>query len=169
MKLFGKTRYGKKIIGAFIPKGKSQYGVNGTGEFSNFILKIKQFNTGENHFFTGEAAGAVKYGSFGISEENGTLIFTMTIDIENNKSNSDLLDTIIHELCLHGYNIEDIIEAYKSGGGKAVKQLKSKGPNEETSHRALEEKDMTVPGVGLYYETKNSLVGPDYELMRLGK
>ncbi|WP_369699763.1 RHS repeat domain-containing protein, partial [Prevotella sp. P6B4] len=166
MTLFGKTRYGKQIIGSFLPKGKYQYGVKGTGEFSNFILKIKQFNTGENHFFTGESPGAVKYGSFGINEENGTLVFSLTIDVDNNKSYPDLMDTIVHELCLHGHNIKNIIEAYKAGGLKAVEKLKSKGPSEESSHRALEKKDVTVPGVGLYYETKNAIVESNRELMR---
>ena len=72
-------------------------------------------------------------------------------DFRNNSKSSNRSE---NRPLIFGYNIEDIIEAYKSGGIKAVKQLKSKGPNEETSHRALEEKDMTVPGVGLYYETK---------------
>ncbi|MBR4482249.1 MAG: RHS repeat-associated core domain-containing protein [Prevotella sp.] len=169
MTKFGQTSYGKKLIGSFLPKGGIQYGVKGTGEYANYILKIKQFNTDENWRYTGELPGSVKSGSLVPSEENGTLMFTLLIDLRNNGSNSQLLETIIHELCLHGYKIEDLIKAYKKGGIDAVKELWNQDPGGEKEHRALKEKDMAVPGVECYYSTINELVGPDRELLEMGK
>ena len=83
MTKFGRSTYGNKLISAFLPKGYTQYGVKGTGEYANYILKIMQFNTDENWYYTGEKHGSVKYGSIVPGEENGTLMFILLLDLRN--------------------------------------------------------------------------------------
>lgn len=166
---FGHSSYGEKFIGAFIPKGFTQYGVKGTGEYANYVLKIKQLNTDENWLYTGEQPGSVKYGSLVPSEEDGTLVITLLIDLRNNNSESQLLETIIHELCLHGYKIGNLIEAYRKGGLDAVRKLWNQNPDGEKEHHALRKRNVKDPAVKCYYETTNELFGLDRDLLEIKK
>lgn len=162
MDSFAKSSYGERIIGAFLKKGTSQYGIKGTGEFANHVLKLKQFNFKDNNsmfLYTGGADGFFLCPS----EENGHLVFEFTFDAS--LTINELIVTLTHELCLHGTKIEELIKAYKKGGIDAVLKIWGKDPSGDEEHRSLGLEENLPPGAYNYHKTRDQLCGANQDLI----
>ena len=158
---FGKTSYGKELIGSFLEKGSQQYGVKGNGKYAKYTLELRQFDlSGQNYQYL--YMGAAE-GNFNVQEVNGKLHIIMSIDAKD-KNPESLTETITHELTLHGYRISDIIKAYEKGGIEAAKKiLPDDGGNED--HKSLNSNNKNHPGVNKYNQIKNELIkiNPNYK------
>ncbi|HFK5546723.1 TPA: RHS repeat domain-containing protein, partial [Elizabethkingia anophelis] len=158
---FGKTSYGKELIGSFLEKGSQQYGVKGNGKYAKYTLELRQFDlSGQNYQYL--YMGAAE-GNFNVQEVNGKLHIIMSIDAKD-KNPESLTETITHELTLHGYRISDIIKAYEKGGIEAAKKiLPDDGGNED--HESLDSNNKNHPGVNKYNQIKNELIkiNPNYK------
>ena len=162
MTQFSQTAYGKELIGKFLKKGTVQYGVKGTGEYSNYLLSIEQYNFNNNTDMFMYMGG--KAGSFKAYEENGNLVILISLDVRN-QSIDELLVTLTHELALHGSKIDDIIKAYTDGGIEAVKVLTKKDLHGNQEHKALYKKDKSLLGVRNYLRTMNELYEMNHQLV----
>ena len=155
MTKFGKTSYGKKFISSFLKKGENQYGVTGTGLYSKYRFSIYQ----NNYDNTIDQLGAIgnSYGKFYVKETDGQLDIVMELDIKNQEE-GELIETIMHELIIHGSKIDTIINAYERGGMDAVKDVFSKDPGGEKEHSDLYNKNINAPNVRNYMRAKKELL-----------
>ena len=151
MTKFGKTTYGKNFIGSFLNKGEVQYGVKGTGKYSNFRFTIEQYNlpTVEEQYHALSNA----YGRFLAKETDGKLNIVMQLDIKA-QSEEQLIETITHELTIHGTKIDKIINSYNKGGIDAVNKIFNKDPGGKNEHRDLYNMNLNAPNVKNYIQTK---------------
>src|SRR5690606_14631940 len=159
MKDFGKTTYGKELISAFTEKGKSHYGVKGNGKYADYNLEIRQidFENGTEQFaYLGPAEGY-----FTPKEIDGKLTIIMALDVKGDSKY--IAETIVHELAVHGYKIEEIIKAYEKGGMDAVNQV-MKG-KEAIDHSELINENTNHEGVLKYNQTRDELINlnPEYK------
>lgn len=128
MTKFGQTYYGHSVLAQFLRSNERQYGVRGNGKHSNYGLEIQEYKMPTYYLYMGENEGR-----FGIKEKDNTLVFVLKIDCSN-KSVSELLETITHELTLHGYNIENVIKAYEEGGFQKAYKIFYEN-NQEQEHK----------------------------------
>ena len=153
MKEFGKTTYGKSLLESFVPKGFSQYGVKGNGKYSKYVLKVLEVDISNNHQRFSIIGN--RKGWLDIEEKNGTLFFVMGLDVSDLSSN-ELIETIVHELTLHGYNIDNTIRAFEKGGFKSARKVFFSTPP------SLEHNDVNETvhkyGGGLYIKTKEEIL-----------
>ena len=163
MKMFGNTDYGRQFIAAFLPVGKSQYGVKGSGKYSEYIFRIREYaldNPQEMFIRMGNNVGG-----FSIEEQDGKLNIIMSIDVAN-QSRDQMLETITHELTLHGYLLDDIIKAYQEGGMKNALKVNNRPNSAYLDHRDVIIKNKTRGG-NLYHQTAKQLILKNSELKNL--
>lgn len=139
---FGKTTYGKKILSEFLPVGYKQYGVSGNGKFADSELCLIEDNTFNN-------AKTIN-GSFVYKESQGTMNVIVYVDCKN-MSQAQILETIVHEFTLHGYNIEEKLNNYKN-----KKKSTDSNKSEKQEHDDLLNKTNKLGG-GLYMNTWRQL------------
>ena len=151
MTKFANTTYGNQFVSSFLPRGRKQYGVKGNGQYANYVFRIEEFNFSDpNEQFV--TMGNVR-GSFKVQEVNGKLNIIMSLDVAG-QSENELIETITHELALHGYNIDEIIKAYEKGGMEAVNALRQK-TSESAEHKDIQNKKK---GGKQYHKTRKELV-----------
>ena len=151
MTKFANTTYGNQFVSSFLPRGRKQYGVKGNGQYANYVFRIEEFNFSDpNEQFV--TMGNVR-GSFIVQEVNGKLNIIMSLDVAG-QSENELIETITHELALHGYNIDEIIKAYEKGGMEAVNALRQK-TSESAEHKDIQNKKK---GGKQYHKTRKELV-----------
>lgn len=97
------------------------------------------------------------YGKFYVKETDGQLDIVMELDIKNQEE-GELIETIMHELIIHGSKIDTIINAYERGGMDAVKDVFSKDPGGEKEHSDLYNKNINAPNVRNYMRAKKELL-----------
>ncbi len=156
MQEFVKTSFGKKIISDFTPKNEKYMGVSGNGRFSKYDLEIRV------HSFKNEKQKYQiwrdKNGSFGIEEKDGRLKFFIRVNVTSRET-GDVLETILHELALHGDAIENIISAYEKSGYEGAKEVYHLDDGGKIAHKDLANKNMSKRPVLNYYQTM-------YEILR---
>lgn len=151
MTKFANTTYGNQFVSSFLPRGRKQYGVKGNGQYANYVFRIEEFNFSDpNEQFV--TMGNVR-GRFKVQEVNGKLNIIMSLDVAG-QSENELIETITHELALHGYNIDEIIKAYEKGGMEAVNALRQK-TSESAEHKDIQKKKK---GGKQYHKTRKELV-----------
>ena len=151
MTKFANTTYGNQFVSSFLPRGRKQYGVKGNGQYANYVFRIEEFNFSDpNEQFV--TMGNVR-GSFKVQEVNGKLNVIMSLDVAG-QSENELIETITHELALHGYNIDKIIMAYENGGMEAVNALRQE-MSESAEHKDIQKKKK---GGKQYHKTRKELV-----------
>ena len=146
---FGKTTFGKKILADFLPVGYKQYGVSGNGKFADCGLHFIEDNTCNN--------AKMINGKLYYKESQGTMEVKVYVDCRN-MSQAQILETVVHELTLHGYDIEERLNDYKNK--KKSNRLKI---TENEEHADLLNKTNKLGG-GLYMETWRQLdkINPSY-------
>lgn len=77
-------------------------------------MELKEFDLPNNAYYIGN-----NFGSLDLKEENGKLCFVLSIDCLG-KSVPELLETIVHEFTLHGYNYGEICNIYQLQGFDAA-------------------------------------------------
>lgn len=102
---FGKTTFGKKLLADFLPVGYKQYGVSGNGKFADCGLHFIEDNTYNN--------AKMINGKLYYKESQGTMEVKVYVDCRN-MSQAQILETVVHELTLHGYDIEERLNDYKN-------------------------------------------------------
>ena len=155
MRMFGQTNYGRLFIGAFLKKNQSQYGVNGNGKYSKYRFRIEEYEMKDAHdhfVFMPNLEG-----SFSAKEIDGKLNIILRLDVKG-KTASELVETISHELALHGSDIDKIISAYEKGGIEALQKLFTKDPNGDMDHISLAKQDNKHVGVSNYNQVKRELI-----------
>lgn len=157
MTKFANTTFGNQFVSSFLPRGGKQYGVKGNGQYANYVFRIEEFNL-SNPYEQFVTMGDVR-GSFKIKEVNGRLNIIMSLDIAG-QSENELIETITHELTLHGYNIDEIIKAYEKGGMEAVNAMRQRA-SESAEHKDIKNKKK---GGKQYHKTRNELVEQNSEL-----
>jgi RHS repeat-associated protein len=153
MTSLGKTSYGREFIGSFLQKGQSQYGVKGSGKNADCILSIYQFgfdNPEDNFMYMGK-----NNASFSISEKEGKLNIILQIDCSS-QNQGEITESLLHEFTLHGYLVNDIIDAYRAGGFDAAKKIYN-SVSESSDHNDLKAHPH-VRGGRLYNETAKELI-----------
>ena len=155
MRMFGQTNYGRQFIGAFLKKNQSQYGVNGNGKYSKYRFRIEEYDMKDAHDHFVSMSNLE--GSFSAKEIDGKLNIILRLDVKG-KTASELVETISHELALHGSDIDKIISAYEKGGIEAVQKLFTKDPNGDMDHRSLAKQDKKHVGVSNYNQVKRELI-----------
>ena len=155
MRMFGETAYGKYIIGSFLNKNESQYGVKGTGKYSKYSLTIKEFDLPtveeQNAFLAGNV------GAFSVSEEDNRLNFIIKLDVRGQSVN-ELVETITHELALHGSDIDNLVKVYEKGGIDAVNKMLRNDPYGDNDHKNLRDMNQTDIGVKKYIQVRDALI-----------
>lgn len=96
-------------------------------------------------------------GTFSASEIDGKLNIVLKLSIKG-KSVDELVETISHELALHGSDIDKIINAYETGGINAVKKELSKDPHGNIDHEALAKQNKQHKGVSNYNQVRRELI-----------
>jgi RHS repeat-associated protein len=164
MEDFTKTKFGRDFIASFLKIGEKQYGVNGNGKYADCELRIYEYNMDKPN----EQGVFMKDdGKFSVSEIDGKLVFELFLDVKNLNSSS-ILETIVHELGLHGANYEEIIQAYKKGGIKAVNLImQQKGANGDSDHKDLINENKSNRGVSNYYEIFDELIHNNQNFKKL--
>ena len=153
MNKFGETSYGRNFLAKFLPTGMSQYGVSGTGEFEDVGLVIREYNMERYYDYMGN-----NNGRFELEEHNGTLHFILNLDCRGMDS-KELLETITHELTLHGYKVGNVINSYKEGGiDAAEKEFYSNSTNDEHQDRF---KADSKKGGAYFNKTKDEIIESD--------
>ena len=153
--MFGQTTYGKQFIASFLNKNQSQYGVKGNGKYSMFTFSILQFDLAkpkDQFDFMPKIEG-----SFSVREVNGKLNIVLKLDVKI-FSAEELVETITHELALHGSKLNKTINAYKKGGMDAVNAIFNSDPEENNEHKDLAKKNSKSLGVQNYEKTREELV-----------
>ena len=154
MRMFGQTNYGRQFIGSFLKKNQNQYGVNGNGKYSKYRLRIEEYDMKDtNDQFLSMPN---LEGSFSAEEMDGKLNIILKLDVKG-KTASELVETISHELALHGSDLDEIISAYVTGGIEAVQKLFTKDPNGDIDHSALAKQEKKHVGVSYYNQVKKEL------------
>lgn len=164
MRMFGQTTYGKQFIGSFLNKNQSQYGVKGNGKYAMFTFSILQFDLAkpkDQFDFMQDTEG-----SFSAREVNGELNIVLKLDVKN-FSTEELVETITHELALHGSKLNKIINAYKKGDMDAVNAIFNSDPEENNEHKDLAKKNSKSLGVRNYEKTREELVRRNPKLKRI--
>jgi len=152
MKEFGKTDYGNMFVASFIPEGKSQYGVKGSGKYSDHVFRIEQYNLKDptdQHIHMGN-----RNGSFDVKIIDGRLNIVLSLDVINQNIN-ELIETISHELTGHGYLLDKIVASYNEGGINAVDELLSKTSVKSEHHDIVTQKEHK--GGKLYHTVRKQL------------
>lgn len=145
---FGKTDFGKRIIADFLPQGWQQYGVSGNGKFSDCGLYLFEDNRNDNT--------KTENGQFRYEELNGTMNVIIYIDCRN-MSQAEILETIVHEFALHGYNIEETLSNYQQHKEYEIN-------SEEEEHSDLINEKGKLGGSDYKKTTKQLLeINPAYE------
>jgi hypothetical protein len=93
--------------------------------------------------------------SFSLSEDEGKLNVVLQIDCSL-QSQEEITESLLHELALHGYLVNDIIEAYRNGGIEAAKEV-FKSTTQASDHDDLKVQPH-VKGGGIYDETAKELI-----------
>ena len=149
MEEFGKTTWGKYVISSFVDKGKYHYGVQGNGKYSDISLNIEEYNLNDRQMQTYVMLdnGVKTVGQFHArKDKNNDLYFEMKIDAS--RSESELAETIVHELTLHGALIDETISIYREQGiDKAL----------EFFYKTTEDQDHEN-NIHLYEKTKKELL-----------
>lgn len=151
MKIVAKTAFGRRFLSSFLEKGHIMYGVKGSGMYNKYTLEIKQFNmqdVNDQFMMMGNSEG-----SFNFHVENGNLVFTLRLDVQNQKV-YDLVETILHEIAIHGSKVDNIIRAFEKGGMEAVEQLR----DEKREHYDLKIQNEQSLGVSNYLQSKHELI-----------
>ncbi|WP_314273312.1 hypothetical protein [Hoylesella shahii] len=164
MRMFGQTTYGKQFIGSFLNKNQRQYWVKGNGKYSMFTFPILQFdltNSKDQFDFMPNIEG-----SFSVREVNGKLNIVLKLEVKN-FSTEELVETITHELALHGSKLNKIINAYKKGDMDAVNAIFNSDPEENNEHKDLAKKNSKSLGVRNYEKTREELVRRNPKLKRI--
>lgn len=120
---FAKTDFGKKIISDFLPIGYTQYGVSGNGKYADCGLYLFEDNRDDN---AKSLNGKLYY-----EKANETMNVVLYVDCRN-MSQAQIIETIVHELTLHGYDFENKLDDYKNG-----KNSKCFNTTEEEEHDDL--------------------------------
>ena len=155
MCMFGQTSYGRQFIGAFLEKNYTQYGVKGNGKYSKYRFRIEEYDMytyQDQNYFMSDVEG-----TFSASEIDGKLNIVLKLSIKG-KSVDELVETISHELALHGSDIDKIINAYETGGINAVKKELSKDPHGNIDHEALAKQNKQHKGVSNYNQVRRELI-----------
>ncbi|MFA7688217.1 MAG: RHS repeat-associated core domain-containing protein [Moheibacter sp.] len=169
MKDFAKTTYGSELIANFTEKGYSHFGVKGNGKYTGYKLMIHQLNfeNGQDQFnYTTDSDGNSKTGSLYMQEIGGKLFFVMTLDLYE-KDSKYLAETITHELALHGYLIEKLINLYEESGYDAASEYfdMMTGDQGINDHCELINPLSEHEGALQYKKTRDELIkiNPEYE------
>lgn len=96
-------------------------------------------------------------GAFQAKEIDGRLNIILKLDVKG-KSIEELVETISHELALHGSDVDKIINAYEKGGIEAVNKIFEKDPNGDSDHRALAKQNKRHLGVSNYNNVKREII-----------
>jgi RHS repeat-associated protein len=126
MSRFGQTTIGRKLLGAFIPKGMKQYGVKGTGEFSDIAFQINEFNMSDKErqkdYLWGRDDNGIPCQISGAlsAQKTDENEFVLNLKIDVSGSEKELQETIVHEFTLHGEKIEKTIKILRSKGVDAA-------------------------------------------------
>lgn len=153
MRMFGQTSYGKQFIGSFLEKGYSQYGVSGNGSRSQYVFMIQEMDLSPSEgTFMPNSNGSLHF-----EECGGKLYIIMKIDVRY-KSVNELVETITHELALHGSDIDMWINAYESGGIGLAEEIFNEDSNGNKDHKDLEESNYQNIGVANYNDTMSELI-----------
>ncbi|GEM_PF-1763395 len=164
---FMSTKIGKSYISNFMKKGDTFLGYTASenGKFSNYDFRISEMNIKEP-----SARGVYmrNQGSFsyGIDKENGNLYFNLKID--SNLSPDQILETIGHELNLHGYKVNQLINYYeKNGKDEFIRAMKNgEFPSGDDDHRAIRDWDCTHQGLNNYESFMNEIIGKDKNMKK---
>ena len=93
--------------------------------------------------------------SFSISEKEGKLNIILQIDCSS-QNQGEITESLLHEFTLHGYLVNDIIDAYRAGGFDAAKRIYN-SVSESSDHNDLKAHPH-VRGGRLYNETAKELI-----------
>jgi hypothetical protein len=96
----------------------------------------------------------------------GKLNIVLKLDVKI-FSAEELVETITHELALHGSKLNKIINAYKKGGMDAVNTIFNSDPEENNEHKDLAKKNPKSLGVQNYEKTREELVRRNPKLKRI--
>ena len=160
MTIFGQTTYGNDFIAGFLEHGQSQYGVKGSGKYSDCRLYLQEYKVNNNYYYMND-----NNGRFSIDEIDGKLNIILKLDCY--QTTDELVETITHECTLHGYNLEKIIEAYRNEGIESARSVFNK-TSEELEHL---DKSITSPvfGGALYKKTEKEITDKHPELEAIFK
>ena len=155
MKEIGKTKVGNAFISSFLDKGTRQYDVHGNGKYAEYTLNIRSLNIsdGTQSFTTvGDKMAAI-----GIRfDEDGKLFFVLSINYMECKTYEDLIESLTHEIGLHGAKIDATIKAFEKGGEKAARKAWN-SPSEKEDHMNLKNGDTKYQGVKNYKSMQKEL------------
>ncbi len=149
----GRTTVGNRFIASFLEKGARQYGVTGNGEHANYTLNIysvackdptEQFRIMRNDS-----------GKLRVENNKGKLEISLYVDINSCNSNEEMVETVTHEIGLHGTAIDSVIKAYEKGGIEAAMEVYDQLT--ENDHVDLKNGNMNNPNVVNYKSMQEEL------------
>ncbi|MFN4086533.1 MAG: RHS repeat domain-containing protein [Spirosomataceae bacterium] len=152
------TKEGFNYFSQFAKKGQKIAGVvfNQDGKHSNISLNIVDYTFSED-LAQGYSSTLQIDGSLGFRIKNNDEIdFTLNLHSVGQTKES-LVETIAHEIGVHGYKSNELIESYKKGGLKNLHTKVNSLTSELQDHRALKEKNLNHPGFKSYNKIQNQL------------
>lgn len=163
MRIFAETSYGRKVLSSFTEQGRSNYGVKGNGKYGNIELSLRmhQYDSDADRIAT---IGNIN-GSFGIEQDENSNRIKFIVDIVNSgRSVGEMLETIVHEFCLHGNEMEKLIDIDNKKGYDAAKKEYDKDPGGQQDHMDLETQNKNNKGVCNFLSTKDEIINkhPEY-------
>ena len=161
MKEIGKTKYGNAFISSFLEKGTHQYGVHGNGKYSKYTLNIRSYYLNDPTLaeqMLSNSDGSFAAGSFKPTiDENGDLVFRLSLRLDAIASVAETIETIAHEIGLHGAKIDAFIQVYEKEGYDAAMKKVWRASSEAKEHKDLKNGNTSNMGVQNYKSMQNEL------------
>ena len=157
---FGKTTFGHQILSDFTPKGKSIFGVIGNGKYANYELNLHEFDFSNPQeqtsrlFVYGEG---MVYAQTQLNFKDGKPQFDIIFDVQ--RSESELVETITHEIALHLSNYSEILETFQSTGNvTATRNVWNKETSAEQHNDVIKAGGGILRGTYNYKRTSSELI-----------
>ena len=155
MEAFGKTQFGKQILADFTPKGETIFGVAGNGKYAQYNIRLHEFD----YTRPGEQASKLFNGvefieaTTGMSIIDGKPNFYIIFDAQ--RTQEDLMETIVHEFSLHLGDYATFIDTYeKNKSISTINRLWDSQIQDDQHHDLLRPTNLQkYQGTNIYFKT----------------
>ncbi|KGO87064.1 hypothetical protein Q765_07580 [Flavobacterium rivuli WB 3.3-2 = DSM 21788] len=158
MRKFMGTSHGKNFVSQFMGKGDKAFGytADSDGKYSDYKMLVFE-NAAKDGGERGAIMGTVAEAWFSARVNDGKLEFTMVID--GLYSEEKLVETIGHELLVHGDIVDLLVSKFKELGADGFQTWYADyQKNNENDHVAIRDNDTSHRGYKRYTESKNELI-----------
>ena len=158
MQMFASTRYGKKVLADFTPKGKTVFGIAGNGKYANIDLVIQENRFTDEQTRYAAFGDRMAYSGLRFDKETKSPYFIVFLDATY--SPGHLLSSIIHEFAIHLYKYEDVIKAFKKNNkfDDAKNQWNKISEEKEHKNMVYRPRNNLLRGTQLYINTRQELL-----------